>query len=163
MFSEEVWNYYNANGRHDLPWRLASPDGSFDAYKIVVSEMMLQQTQVSRVIPKFLSFIAEFPSVFALATASQGDVLRAWSGLGYNRRARFLHQSAKVVVAQYNGMQDKHNLTLPTIPDALYKFDFVSPAWSMDLAGWSIVATVVSFALFVILLIADFWFKKNIV
>jgi preprotein translocase subunit SecF len=60
-------------------------------------------------------------------------------------------------------MQDKHNLTLPAIPDALYKFDFVSPAWSMDLAGWSIVATVVSFALFVILLIADFWFKKNIV
>lgn len=116
MFSEEVWNYYHTHGRHDLPWRLAAPDGSFDAYKIVVSEMMLQQTQVSRVIPKFLSFIAEFPTVFALAAASQGDVLRAWSGLGYNRRARFLHQSAKAVVAQYNGVFPADQKQLVALP-----------------------------------------------
>ncbi|MDB5168853.1 MAG: hypothetical protein JWO41_209 [Candidatus Saccharibacteria bacterium] len=59
-------------------------------------------------------------------------------------------------------MQDKHNVSLPTIPDALYKFDFVSPTWSPDMAGWLIVWTVLSFGLFVVLVIADYWFKKNI-
>lgn len=99
LFLETVWEYYRAEGRHDLPWRLAEPDGTFDPYKILVSELMLQQTQVSRVIPKFDAFIAAFPTVEKLAEAKLGDVLRAWQGLGYNRRAKFLWESAKQISA----------------------------------------------------------------
>ncbi|MCA9327572.1 A/G-specific adenine glycosylase [Candidatus Saccharibacteria bacterium] len=99
LFLETIWEYYRGNGRHDLPWRLAEPDGTFDPYKILVSELMLQQTQVSRVIPKFDAFIAQFPTAEALAGASLGDVLRAWQGLGYNRRAKFLWESAKQISA----------------------------------------------------------------
>jgi A/G-specific adenine glycosylase len=104
LFQETVWDFYRSSGRHDLPWRLPLADGSFDGYKIFVSEVMLQQTQVSRVIPKFLEFISSFPTVSSLAAAEQGEVLRTWSGLGYNRRARYLHQAAQAVVAQYGGI-----------------------------------------------------------
>lgn len=116
MINEVVWDYYNRKGRHDLPWRQPEADGSFDAYKIFVSEIMLQQTQVSRVIPKFLEFITAFPTVFALAAAEQGDVLRAWSGLGYNRRARYLHQAAQTVVSHYAGKFPADQKQLVTLP-----------------------------------------------
>ena len=78
-----------------MPWRLAEPNGTFNAYKIVVSELMLQQTQVSRVMPKFEQFIGLFPDVGSLAAAPLAAVLMAWSGLGYNRRAKYLHEAAK--------------------------------------------------------------------
>ena len=97
-FIETVWDYYAKHGRHDLPWRIPEADGSFNPYKIVVSELMLQQTQVARVIPKYAAFLARFPSARALAEAELGDVLRAWQGLGYNRRAKFLWQAAQRVV-----------------------------------------------------------------
>ncbi|HLZ14491.1 MAG TPA: hypothetical protein VKQ34_00690, partial [Candidatus Saccharimonadales bacterium] len=87
-FTRTVGDYYHAHGRHDLPWRLPEADGTFDPYRILVSEVMLQQTQVPRVIPKFEQFIARFPTFRALASAHLADVLTAWSGLGYNRRAR---------------------------------------------------------------------------
>ena len=93
-----------------MPWREPEPDGSFSAYKILVSEMMLQQTQVSRVIPKFTAFLALFPSVYDLADAPLADVLRAWSGLGYNRRARYLHEAAK----QLAGAREPWSLELLT-------------------------------------------------
>ena len=80
-----------------MPWREPRPDGSFDAYRILVSELMLQQTQVPRVIPKFISFLNDFPSLQALAAAPLAEVLRAWSGLGYNRRAKYLHEAAKTL------------------------------------------------------------------
>ncbi len=96
-FKATVWRYYDEHGRHDLPWRLADADGAFDPYKIMVSEIMLQQTQVSRVMPKYLDFLERFPSVKALAEASLGEVLVAWQGLGYNRRAKFLWQAAQNV------------------------------------------------------------------
>lgn len=96
-FQQAVLSYYRDFGRFDLPWRQPGPDGQFDPYKILVSEVMLQQTQVPRVVPKFAAFMTRFPSVSELAEASQADVLRTWSGLGYNRRARYLHQAAQAI------------------------------------------------------------------
>jgi A/G-specific adenine glycosylase len=98
-FQATVYEFYDSNGRHDLPWRLPEPDASFDPYKILVSEMMLQQTQVNRVKPKFLEFMQRFPNVETLASAELGEVLRSWSGLGYNRRAKYLHGAAKAIVS----------------------------------------------------------------
>lgn len=80
-----------------MPWRQPDVNGQFDPYKIMVSEIMLQQTQVGRVTPKYLAFIAAFPTVQALAKASLGDVLKAWSGLGYNRRAQYLHRAVQQI------------------------------------------------------------------
>jgi A/G-specific adenine glycosylase len=100
VFLESLWSYYAASGRTMLPWRLPEADGSFEPYKIMVSELMLQQTQVPRVVPKYQAFLERFPSVDALAAAELGEVLRAWQGLGYNRRAKFLWQAAQVVRTQ---------------------------------------------------------------
>lgn len=77
-----------------MPWRQRT-----DAYAVLVSELMLQQTQVARVIPKFTAFMAVFPTIGDLAAAPLADVLRVWSGLGYNRRALFLHQTAQQTTA----------------------------------------------------------------
>lgn len=98
-FQATVWEYYRTQGR-DLPWRQREPDGSVDPYRVLVSEFMLQQTQVSRVIPKFELFMAHFPGLGDLAGASLGGVLKSWSGLGYNRRAKFLHQTAQALVSK---------------------------------------------------------------
>ena len=81
--------WYGRTGR-PLPWRLTA-----DPYAILVSEMMAQQTQIARVLPAYLRFIARFPTLAVLARASLADVLREWSGLGYNRRARDLHRIAR--------------------------------------------------------------------
>jgi A/G-specific adenine glycosylase len=78
--------------------------------------VMLQQTQVNRVIPKYSAFIAQFPDLEILATASLGDVLRLWSGLGYNRRAKFLHQAAKQITDAYDGKIPKTITELTTLP-----------------------------------------------
>lgn len=102
-FQDTVWEYYRAHGRHDLPWRIPEADGNFDPYKILVSEVMLQQTQVIRCIPIYRKLIYRFPSVFDLAAAPLSDVLIAWSGLGYNRRAKFLHQAAQMLVRDFGG------------------------------------------------------------
>lgn len=102
-FQKRVWEYYRQSGRHNLPWRQPETDGTYDPYKIVVSELMLQQTQVSRVIPKFVAFTQAFPAWEALAAASLAEVLSQWSGLGYNRRAKFLHQTAQRVVHEHHG------------------------------------------------------------
>lgn len=106
-FQQTVRQYYHKHGRHDLPWRMGR-----NPYHIVVSELMLQQTQVNRVIPKYQEFLQHFPTVQELAAVSLGDVLRTWSGLGYNRRAKFLWQAAGQVVQEYNGVfpSNKHEL-----------------------------------------------------
>jgi A/G-specific adenine glycosylase len=96
-FQKELMDYYAQHGRHSLPWRLPEANGSFDPYKILVSEIMLQQTQVPRVIPKYHGFLAMFPTAEALARAELGQVIRAWSGLGYNRRAKYFHETAKAI------------------------------------------------------------------
>ena len=92
QFSELIWEKAGELYR-DMPWR---DDPSF--YHVLVSELMLQQTQVSRVLVKFDEFMKPFPTIEALAKASLADVLRVWQGLGYNRRAKFLHEAAKYVV-----------------------------------------------------------------
>ena len=83
--------WYAAN-RRDLPWRRTS-----DPYAILVSEVMLQQTQVARVVPRYLEWLERWPTVDALAAAPRADVIRAWQGLGYNRRAVGLHRAAQAV------------------------------------------------------------------
>ena len=91
-FSEILIDWQKASGRHDLPWQ-----GSKDPYGIWVSEIMLQQTQVSTVIPYYVRFMASFPDVERLASSSLDEVLAHWSGLGYYSRARNLHRTAKIV------------------------------------------------------------------
>lgn len=115
-FQKTVWGHYDANGRHELPWRLAEANGSFDPYRILVSEIMLQQTQVSRVITKYLQFLMLFPTASDLARASLGDVLIAWQGLGYNRRAKFLWQAAQMVTENYAGTFPETQQELTKLP-----------------------------------------------
>lgn len=115
QFVEVVWDYYHDHGR-SLPWREPEPDGSFDPYKIMVSEVMLQQTQVARVTPKYLQFLELFPSVQSLADAPLAAVLTAWSGLGYNRRAKFLWQAAQTIVSDYNGQVPHDQASLTALP-----------------------------------------------
>jgi A/G-specific adenine glycosylase len=99
-FLETLWDYYAQSGRGSLPWRQPESDGSFNPYKILVSELMLQQTQVARVIPKYHAFLTRFADESALARADLGEVLQEWQGLGYNRRAKFLWQAAQNVASQ---------------------------------------------------------------
>ena len=87
------------HGRHDLPWQ-----GTRDPYAVWLSEIMLQQTQVSSVIPYYLRFIARFPDIAALAVATLDEVLAHWSGLGYYARGRNLHQAAQRVMEQHGGV-----------------------------------------------------------
>src|ERR671918_1777116 len=91
---ELLLGWFRENGRH-LPWRRTR-----DPYAILVSEVMLQQTQVERVLPHWLAWLERWPTVEALAAASAADAIRAWQGLGYNRRAVNLHRTAQVVAAE---------------------------------------------------------------
>lgn len=95
-FLETLWSFYGRNQR-ELPWRVPHSDSSFDPYEIMVSELMLQQTQVARVVPKYHQFLQEFPTAEVLADSDLGEVLRVWQGLGYNRRAKFLWLAAKEI------------------------------------------------------------------
>lgn len=94
QFEHEVWNYYKKNKR-DLPWRHTT-----DPYHILVSEVMLQQTQVSRVITKYQEFLKKFPTIKKLAQATKPEVLTLWQGLGYNRRALFLKKTCETLFEQ---------------------------------------------------------------
>lgn len=111
-----VWEFYRMSARNDLPWRQPEADGSFDPYKILVSEIMLQQTQVSRVAPKFAAFLQCFPTIERLAEAPLGEVLRAWQGLGYNRRAKFLWQAAHMIVDDLEGLLPRAATELVRLP-----------------------------------------------
>jgi len=95
----------------DLPWRRTS-----DPYAILVSEIMLQQTQVARVIPMYRSFLKRFPTLASLAKAPLGDVLRAWSGLGYNGRARRLWECARSAIAAHKGRLPRDAAELALLP-----------------------------------------------
>jgi A/G-specific adenine glycosylase len=97
-FRDAVFRYYAANGRDDLPWRKTR-----DPYRILVSEFMLQQTQVRRVLDHYGRFVESFPDFHALASARLRSVLSAWSGLGYNRRALMLKKTAGIVASEHNG------------------------------------------------------------
>ncbi len=110
-FKKIVIRFYKKEGRHDLSWRKTT-----NPYNIVVSEIMLQQTQVSRVLVKYKEFLKKFPTVQVLAKASQAEVLKQWSGLGYNRRAKYLHQMAQAVVGVCGGIFPKTKVGLMALP-----------------------------------------------
>ncbi|MFO8140570.1 MAG: A/G-specific adenine glycosylase, partial [Marinobacter sp.] len=97
-FAEQLLQWYDQHGRHNLPWH-----HNRNAYRVWISEIMLQQTQVNTVIPYFEAFMVSFPDVRTLASAPVDDVLSHWSGLGYYARARNLHKAAKQVVEAYHG------------------------------------------------------------
>ena len=109
-FVDKVWKHYEQNGRV-MPWRQNT-----DPYAILVSEIMLQQTQVARVEVKFRQFLQLFPDVFALAHAPQSDVVAAWSGLGYNRRARFIHSAARIISEEWGGEIPNDHTQLVRLP-----------------------------------------------
>lgn len=97
-FAARLIAWQHTHGRHDLPWQVQ------DAYRVWLSEIMLQQTQVVTVIPYYLRFLASFPTVAALAAATEEAVLAHWSGLGYYARGRNLHKAAQIIVAQHHGV-----------------------------------------------------------
>jgi len=132
-FSDKLVKWYESNKR-DLPWRETQ-----DPYKVWLSEIILQQTRVSQGMPYYFRFLETFPTIQALANATEHEVLRLWQGLGYYTRARNLHKCAKVVVSKYNG-QFPNNfeslLQLPGIGDytaaAIASFSFKEPVAVVD-------------------------------
>jgi A/G-specific adenine glycosylase len=100
----------------DLPWRREVGKGGRDAYRSLVSEFMLMQTQVARVLERFDLFLERFPTVEALAGADEGAVLAAWSGLGYYRRARLLHGAAKMICDEFDGRVPEDAASLRRLP-----------------------------------------------
>lgn len=114
MNTREFQNLIRSKGEElyrDMPWREDTRP-----YYVLVSEMMLQQTQVSRVIPKFEAFIERFPDEAALAGASLADVLKLWQGLGYNRRAKFLHEAAKMVIDDFDDVFPQNDADVVKLP-----------------------------------------------
>ncbi len=109
-FQTKIWNYYRTHGR-DFIWRK-----KITPYYVVVSEIMLQQTQTKRVAEKFPEFIKQFPSFQSLAKASPSTVILAWQGLGYNRRGLFLRELAKKVMSEYSGKLPANPEELITLP-----------------------------------------------
>lgn len=107
---QRLLTYYQEHGR-DLPWRRTT-----DRYKILVSEIMLQQTQVDRVIPKYEAWLEAFPTLNALAGAPLSKVLQLWSGLGYNSRAKRLQDAANIIMKQYDGVVPDRIEELITLP-----------------------------------------------
>ncbi|MFM2357494.1 MAG: A/G-specific adenine glycosylase [Candidatus Parcubacteria bacterium] len=128
-FQKTIWDFYKKQGRK-LPWR-----ETFDPYKILISETMLQQTQVARVFKKYESFLSKFPSVEALAQAPLKDLLLQWQGLGYNRRALNLKKTAEIITKEYKGIFPKDRETLLSLPGvgqstagALIAFSYNKPS-----------------------------------
>ena len=117
--------------RTGYPWRAGDPD----AYAVLVSEVMLQQTQAARVEPAFERFLAEFPTVEALAAAPRASVLRAWAGLGYNRRGVALSEAARMIVRNHDGR-------VPADPAALRRLPGVGPYTAAAVASLAYGAPV---------------------
>ena len=123
-FRSIIYGYYRKH-RRDFPWRRTT-----DPYHILVSEIMLQQTQVGRVAEKFPEFIGAFPSIRDLARAPLGRVLTVWQGMGYNRRARYLHDLAKRVTAEHGG-------SVPDDPGALVKLPGIGKATAASIGAFA--------------------------
>ncbi len=109
-FQKAILRWYKMN-RRDMPWRETK-----NPYKILVSEIMLQQTQVSRVLQKYQEFLSAFPTITALARAKKPEVLRVWSGLGYWRRALCLQENAKKILREHKGIFPKDPEALDALP-----------------------------------------------
>jgi A/G-specific adenine glycosylase len=123
-FRRTILTHFSKHGR-ELPWRHTR-----DPYCIYVSEVMLQQTQVPRVVEKYQEFVRLFPSWEALAGASLVEVLKAWLGLGYNRRAKFLHEAARIVVREHAGK-------LPRDPEVLRQLPGIGAATAASIAAFA--------------------------
>lgn len=128
-FQQTILHYYHTNKRN-FPWR-----NTQNPYHIFLSEVMLQQTQTTRVVSKYLEFLEFFPTVNDLANASLATVLTHWSGLGYNRRAKFLWMATQQIVGKYDGIfpDDYEELDLlpgvgPYTARAIYTFSFNKPS-----------------------------------
>ncbi|HME86889.1 MAG TPA: A/G-specific adenine glycosylase [Candidatus Nanoarchaeia archaeon] len=119
-----ILDHYKKEGR-DLPWRKTT-----DPYKILISEVMLQQTQVPRVIEKYTHWLKVFPTFESLASASVADVLKEWQGLGYNRRALFLKKCAETVVSEYDG-------SLPSDPEELVLLPGIGKATAASICAFA--------------------------
>ena len=109
-FQSIIFSWWK-NHKRDLPWRR-----THDPYKILVSEVMLQQTQVLRVVAKYREFIERYPTINSLADASVADVLRAWKGMGYNRRALYLKRCAESIVKEHKGKFPQKEKELTQLP-----------------------------------------------
>jgi A/G-specific adenine glycosylase len=123
-FKKKIYSYYRVH-RRDFPWR-----STRDPYRILVSEIMLQQTQAPRVVQPFEKFIKLFPRVEVLAKSSPAKVIRAWQGLGYNRRALNLHRTAKVLEEQYGGV-------VPSDPEKLIALPGIGPATAAAIGAFA--------------------------
>ncbi len=111
LFQDSLFDWYRRNKR-PLPWRGGKRHGQRDPYSIFVSEIMLQQTQVDRVIPYYKKWMLRWPTVGHLARARRATIIKAWAGLGYNRRAVYLHTAARQVVSEFGGV-------FPSVEEAL--------------------------------------------
>ena len=130
-FKEQVLALYEKSGRHDMPWRHTD-----DPYRILVSEIMLQQTQVGRVTEKYPEFIRAFPDFTTLAHAPQSAVVAAWQGMGYNRRAIALQGCARKVTEEFGG-------ELPRDPAVLASFPGIGPATASSICAFAFNAPVI--------------------
>ncbi len=129
-FREMIYGYYREHGR-TMPWRL-----THNPYHILVSEIMLQQTQVQRVLEKYASFLDAFPDFPALARAPLSEVLAAWQGLGYNRRAIALCRISRMVLDDFNGV-------LPSSVDSLMTFPGIGNATASAIAAFAFLTPAV--------------------
>lgn len=123
-FQRFIWQFYIANKRY-FAWR-----NSNNPYYIMISEIMLQQTQTDRVISKFEQFIAAFPDIYSLAEADLQDVLGVWQGLGYNRRGKALWENAQRIVKEYNGV-------IPNDPEILVTFKHIGPNTAASIVAFA--------------------------
>lgn len=131
VFRKSVYSYYCNNSRSHLPWRT-----DYNPYHIFISEVMLQQTQVDRVINKFIDFTGLFPDFRSLADSNLEDVLAAWKGLGYNRRAVALRNAARIIVETFNS-------TLPDSPEQLKTLPGIGNATAASITAFAFNKPVV--------------------
>ncbi|MFC1555844.1 A/G-specific adenine glycosylase [candidate division KSB1 bacterium] len=124
QFRNTIYLYFSEFGRK-LPWRETN-----DPYRILVSEIMLQQTQVDRVLPKYQNFVGKFPDISSLAIAPFQEVLTSWQGLGYNRRALSLHKSARIILEEFDG-------TIPKDIEDLIKLPGIGHATASEIAAFA--------------------------
>ena len=137
-FQVSLLEWYEKNKRDELPWRWTNKR-PVSPYHILVSEIMLQQTQVSRVLDKFPKFIAAFPAIGDIARASLSEVLNEWQGMGYNRRGLYLKQCAEELMERFNGEMPSERSVLAALPGigpytsgAISCFGFNTPEIFLD-------------------------------
>lgn len=147
-FKNTIWDYYNKNQR-PFSWRHVN-----DPYKVVVSEIMLQQTQTQRVAEKYEIFIQRFPSFETLAQATLQEVLLYWQGLGYNRRGKYLHQIAQKVMNEYAGK-------LPADPTTLNQFPGIGAATAASICTFAFTMPTVFIETNIRTVYIHFFFKNK--